>query len=64
MVAGVTLLALEHPVPAAIIAVVLLVIGIALAIFLAKRIRRAVRFLRERWGRRRPPPGGPPARGP
>lgn len=49
MVAGVTILALEHPVPAAVIAVVLLVIGIALAVFLAKRVRRAWRYLRERW---------------
>lgn len=56
LVAGVTILALEHPVPAAIVAVVLLVVGIALAIFLAKRIRRAARYLRERWARRRPPP--------
>ena len=56
MVAGVTILALEHPVPAAILAVILLVVGIALAIFLAKRIRRAARYLRERWARRGPPP--------
>lgn len=54
MVAGVTLLALEHPVPAAVIAAILLVTGIALAIFLAKRIRRTARFLRERWGGRPP----------
>ena len=52
LVAGVTLLALEHPVPAAIIAVLLLVIGIALTVFLATRIRRAARYLRERWRRR------------
>ncbi|HEX8742289.1 MAG TPA: DUF4126 domain-containing protein [Thermoleophilaceae bacterium] len=57
MVAGVTILALEHPVPAAAIAVVLLVAGVALAVFLAKRIRRAARFLRERWGRGSPPAG-------
>ena len=49
LVAGVTILALEHPVPAAIVALILLVLGIALAVFLAKRIRRAARFLRERW---------------
>lgn len=48
MVAGVTILALEHPVPAAVVAVILLALGIALALFLAKRIRRAVHFLRER----------------
>jgi hypothetical protein len=58
-VAGVTILALEHPVPAAIVAALLLVAGIALALFLAKRIRRAVRFLRERWARRGPPPSPP-----
>ena len=54
MVAGVTILALEHPVPAAIIALILLAIGIALTIFLAKRIRRAARYLRERWRARSP----------
>src|SRR5918992_3349956 len=65
LVAGVTILALEHPVPAAVIAVILLVIGIALAIFLAKRIRRAARYLRERWAGRGPPPreGPPPGEG-
>jgi hypothetical protein len=52
LVAGVTILALEHPVPAAVIAVILLVLGIALVVFLAKRIRRAARFVRERWGGR------------
>lgn len=58
LVAGVTVLAIEHPVPAAIVAVILLVLGIALAWFLAKRIRRAARFLRERWaGRGAGPPG-------
>jgi hypothetical protein len=52
LVAGVTILALEHPVPAAMIAVILLVLGIALAVYLAKRIRRAARYLRERMGGR------------
>ena len=57
LVAGVTILAVEHPVPAAVIAVILLVCGIALAVFLIKRIRRAWRALRERWfGGGRPPP--------
>ena len=55
LVAGVTILALEHPVPAAIIAVILLVLGIALAVFLWKRIRQAARFLRARLGRGPPP---------
>ena len=54
LVAGVVLLALEHPVPAAVIAVLLLLVGAALVTFLAKRIRRAVRGLQERL--RRPPP--------
>ena len=57
LVAGVTILAIEHPVPAAIVAVILLACGIALAVFLAKRIRRAGRYLRERWAGR----GGGPA---
>jgi Domain of unknown function (DUF4126) len=57
LVAGVTLLALEHPVPAAIVAGILLVLGIALVVFLATRIRRTVRFLRERWSGRAPPGG-------
>jgi Domain of unknown function (DUF4126) len=58
LVAGVTILALEHPVPAAVIAVILLALGIALAVFLWKRIRRAARYLRERFGRS-PPPAAP-----
>jgi hypothetical protein len=58
LVAGVTILAIEHPVPAAVIAAILLVLGIALVVFLAKRIRRAVRYLRERW-KGRAPPGRP-----
>ncbi|HEX8053441.1 MAG TPA: DUF4126 domain-containing protein [Thermoleophilaceae bacterium] len=57
LVAGVTVLAIEHPVPAAIVAVILLVSGIALATFLVKRIRKAWRALRARWGGG----GGPPA---
>ena len=60
LVAGVTILALEHPVPAAIIAVLLLATSAALAVFLAKRIRRAARYLRERFGRPPPPASGPP----
>lgn len=58
LVAGVTILALEHPVPAAIVALLLLVTGIALAVFLWKRIRRAARYLRERWRGRGPPRSG------
>jgi hypothetical protein len=57
LVAGVIALALEHPVPAACIAIVLLGTGIALVVFLARRIRTTARRLRERWGR--PPPRGP-----
>jgi len=56
LVAGVTVLALDHPVPAAIIAVVLLIAGIALVVFLAKRIRRAARSVRGRLAKRGPPP--------
>jgi hypothetical protein len=48
LVAGVTVLALEHPVPAAVIALVLLALGAALLVFLAKRIRRGYRYVRER----------------
>ena len=57
LVAGVTVLALDHPVPAAVIAVILLVAGAALAVFLIKRIRHALRLLQERL--RRPPPARP-----
>lgn len=61
MVAGVTILALEHPVPAAIIALILLATGIGLAVFLAKRARRAWRALRSRLrGPPRSPLRGPP----
>ena len=47
-VAGIVALVLENPVPAAIIAVLLMAIGVALVIFLWKRIRRAYRGWR-RW---------------
>jgi len=57
VVAGVVLLALEHPVEAAVISVVLLIAGIALVTYLATRIRRALRGLRERRGRPPPAPG-------
>ena len=52
-VAGVILLVVEHPVIAAVIAGVLLVAGVALVIFIAKRIRRGLARWRER--RRGPP---------
>lgn len=48
LVAGVTILALEHPVPAAIVAVLLLLAGGALVVFLYKRIRRGYRYVRQR----------------
>jgi hypothetical protein len=54
-VAVVVLLALENPEVAATIAALLLVTGTALAIFLWKRIRRAVAYLRRRYGRGPPP---------
>ena len=57
VVAGVVLLALEHPVEAAVISVVLLIAGIALVTYLATRIRRALRGLREHRGRPPPAPG-------
>ena len=47
-VAGVTLLALNHPVPAAIIAVILLAAGATLAVLIASRVRRGIGKLRER----------------
>ena len=47
-VAGVTVLALEYPVPAAVIAVTLLAAGTALALLVANRIKRGIRALRER----------------
>jgi ABC-type sugar transport system substrate-binding protein len=49
LVAGVVLLALEHPVPAAIAAVLLLAAGAALVVFLARRIGRAARAIRRRF---------------
>jgi hypothetical protein len=55
LAAGVVVLALNHPVEAAVIAVVLLAAGVALLVLLASRIRRALRRLKER--RRRGPPG-------
>jgi hypothetical protein len=48
LVAGVVILALEHPVPAAVVAVLLLVTGGALVVFLFKRIRRGYAYLRRR----------------
>ena len=47
-VAGMVALALQHPVPAALIALTLMAIGIALVIYLHRRIRRAWRALKER----------------
>ena len=54
LVAGVVALALEHPVPAAVIAAVLLLAGAGLVVVLMVRVRRALSALRDRWGR--PPP--------
>ena len=56
-VAGVIALALEHPVPAAILAVTLLAAGIALAVLVARRIRRGLRGLQERLRRAGPTSG-------
>lgn len=57
-VAGVIVLALEHPVPAAIIAVILLATGIVLALMVASRIRRGLDKLRGRRIAGGGPPGG------
>ncbi len=54
----VVFLALENPEVAATIAALLLAAGIALTIFLWKRIRLAAAYVRQRYGR------GPPAAGP
>jgi hypothetical protein len=56
-------LALEYPEAAAVIAAILLACGIAIVIFLWKRIRAGIRYIRERRAGR-PPPGGPPAEAP
>ena len=56
-VAGVSLLAWEHPWIAAVIALVLLVAGASLAVFLVSRLRRGLGEM-ARWGR--PPEAGPP----
>lgn len=58
LVGVVVFTAVEYPVPAAIIAAILLVCGVALVVFLAKRIRRAYGALRRHYGR------GPPAASP
>lgn len=55
-VAGVTLLVVEHPEIAAAIAAVLLLLGVAVVIFIAKRIRRGWRRWQDR--RRGPPVAG------
>ena len=55
-VAGVTLLIVEHPEIAAAIAAVLLIAGIALVVYIAKRIRRGWRRWQDR--RRGPPVAG------
>jgi ABC-type multidrug transport system fused ATPase/permease subunit len=51
-VGGLVVFALLHPVPAAIIAAVLLVAGLVVVIFLASRIRKFWRYRRERRARR------------
>ena len=58
LVAGVVILALEHPVPAAIVAVLLLVTGGTLVVFLAKRVRRGYRYVRQRLALRGAGSGG------
>lgn len=58
LVGLVVILALEHPVLAALLAAILLALGIGLVIFLWKRIRRVIAYLRRRYGRG-PPPASP-----
>ena len=53
-VATVTALALQYPVPAAVIALILLGCGIALVVFVWSRIRRAITLVRGRYGRASP----------
>jgi Domain of unknown function (DUF4126) len=57
-VAGVSLLAWQHPWVAAVIALTLLVAGASLAVFLVSRLRRGLKRLQG--GRVRRPDGGPP----
>jgi hypothetical protein len=57
-VAALVSFALLHPVPAAVIAGTLLVLGLAAVILLARRIRRAWRGRRERRRQRAGPPPG------
>jgi Domain of unknown function (DUF4126) len=64
VVAGIVVLALLHPLAAAIIAAVLLVLGVVLVIALARRIRRAWRNRRERRRQRRRQSSGVPAPSP
>lgn len=52
VVAGMVVFALLHPLPAALIAAVLLLLGVILVIALARRIRQAWRNRRERRSRR------------
>ncbi len=59
MVGVVVFLAVENPVAAASIAAILLILGIGLVIFLWKRIRAGIAYLKRR-RQERGPPGGPP----
>jgi hypothetical protein len=63
MVGVVVFLALEYPEAAAVIALLLLVTGIALVVFLWKRVRRGIEYVRERRGGGGTPPA-PDARAP
>lgn len=62
LVGVVVVLALENPEIAATIAALLLAAGVALTIFLWKRIRRAADYVRERYGRGPPSAGATPSR--
>ncbi len=55
LVVAVTAFALEQPEIAAAIALVLLVAGVALVVFVWRRVKRAFAIVRERYGRAPPP---------
>ena len=60
LAAAVIALALKEPLIALAVVLVLLAIGIALVIFLHKRIKRAWKWMRERWRSRQAAPPRPP----
>ena len=59
-VAGVTVFSLYEPVAAAVIAGVLLVLGVVLVVFVWRRIRRGIEWVRKRMAQRRSRSAPPP----